>query len=549
MKHSENDINQRLDQETIRAEEVAVVEKAKKPRSPIGVAIAKYATALVVVLVLFWFGFTTVVREGQCAVILRFGAVREEATEAGLYFKLPWPFESVVTYDNRLQYLEANRLETTTKDKRNIILQSYVVWEINDPVLYHNSVGSIGSVDSYLNDQIFSATNSVMGSYDLTALVSLDQQQIKIDRIQDEIFTRVHDICLANYGINVIDVSILRLTLPENNIQAVFEQMKTDRQKEIDSIIAKAELEANKITTEADAEAAEIEGKGETDAAAIKAETEKAVAKIYNDAYAANMDLYEFLTELDTRVATVNSNTVLVVKADEYPFNVLFNYAEIANQDSVLTDLSYILTKLSEKDRNDLVTAISAMIEDVKNGDGYYTAALLQGNLIGASATVDNWTKIAAGDSVTVTITPDEGVAFKVAPIVIAQGATAGAVVERNGVYTCVITGFTTSATITVTGTAEAPMYKAALRQDGLIGASASINKESDIVAADSVIVTISPDAGFAFLEAPVVNAEGASAGVVTADENGVYTCVISGFTADTTITVIGTAEAIASNP
>ena len=197
-----------------------------------------------------------------------------------------------------------------------------------------------------------------------------------------------------------------------------------------------------------------------------------------------------------------------------------------------------------------MVTAISAMIEDVKNGDGYYTAALLQGNLIGASATVDNWTKIAAEDTVTLTITPDQGYSFKVAPVVTVQGATVGNVVaDQNGVYTCEITGFTTSATITVTGTAEAPMYKAALRQDGLIGASASINKESDIVAADSVIVTISPDAGFAFIEAPVVNAEGASAGVVIADENGVYTCVISGFAADTTITVTGTAEAIASNP
>ena len=432
-------------------------EPHKKQRSPLGVLIAKYATAFVVVLVLFWFGFTTVVREGQCAVILRFGAVRTETTEAGLYFKLPWPFESVVNYDNRLQYLEANRLETTTKDKRNIILQSYVVWEINDPVLYHNSVGSIGSVEAYLNDQVFSATNSVLGGYDLAALVSLDAQQIKIDLIQDEIFTRVHDNCLANYGINIVDVSILRLTFPDKNTAAVFEQMQADRQSEIDAIISKAEREANKIINDADIEASEIIGQGTKEAAAIKAETEKAVAKIYNDAYAANMDLYQFLTELDTRVNTVNSNTVLVVKANEYPFNILFNYAEIANKDSVLTDLSYILTQLSEKDRNDLIVAITALIEDANNGDGYHTAALLQGNLIGASAIVDNWAKLSAEDTVTLTITPDQGYSFKVAPVVTVQGATVGNVVaDQNGVYTCVITGFTTSATITVTGTAEA---------------------------------------------------------------------------------------------
>ncbi|MBQ8717379.1 MAG: protease modulator HflC [Clostridia bacterium] len=371
MSYNENHKNDQLDPETVAAETVqqgatdgaVAAVKEKKPRAALGVTIAKYATALVVVLVLFWFGFTTVVREGQCAVILRFGAVRTETTEAGLYFKLPWPFESVVTYDNRLQYLEANRLETTTKDKRNIILQSYVVFEIEDPVLYHNSVGSIGSVDSYLNDQIFSATNSVMGSYELTALVSLDAEQIKIDRIQEEIFTRVHDVCLANYGINVIDVSILRLTLPDNNIQAVFEQMKTDRQKEIDSILAKANLEADKITTEADTEAAEIENQGKIDASEITKETEKAVAKIYNDAQTANVDLYKFLKNLDAMVSSVNSSTILVIDENKYPFNLLFDYADYTTEGTMLFDLSYILERLEEPDRTALINAIGTLIE------------------------------------------------------------------------------------------------------------------------------------------------------------------------------------------
>ncbi|MBQ8356823.1 MAG: protease modulator HflC [Clostridia bacterium] len=350
---------------------VGATPEQKKERSPLGVRIAKYATTLVVVLVLFWFGFTTVVKEGNCAVILRFGAVREEITEAGLYFKLPWPFESVVTYDGKLQCLEANRLETTTKDKRNVIIQSYVVWEIDNPVLYHNSVGSRGAVESYINDQIFSATNSVMGGYNLTALVSLDAEQIRIDQIQEEIFTRVRDNCLANYGINITDVSILRLSLPEANLDAVFEQMRADRQKDIDIILANAYLEANKITTKADADAAEITGQGVTDAAAIKAETEKAVAKIYNDAQAANIDLFKFLKNLDAMVASVNSSTVLIVDENKYPFNLLFDYADYTTEGTVLYDLSYILEQLEEPDRTELINAIADLIEQAaSNGSG-----------------------------------------------------------------------------------------------------------------------------------------------------------------------------------
>jgi membrane protease subunit HflC len=184
--------------------------------------VGKVVTALLVALVLFWFGFICEVREGNCAVILRFGAVRKEVTQAGVYLKLPWPFETVVTYDNRMQYLESGKLETVTKDPTNVVIQSYVVWRIADPVLYHNSVGVKGSAMSYINDQVFSATNSTMGAHNLSALVSLHAEEIRITDIEQEIFTRVHDNCLANYGINVVDVSIERLSLPDTNLDSVF---------------------------------------------------------------------------------------------------------------------------------------------------------------------------------------------------------------------------------------------------------------------------------------------------------------------------------------
>ncbi len=332
-----------------------------------GIHVVKYITAALVVLILFWFGFICQVREGSCAVILRFGAIREQITESGVYMKLPWPFETVVTYDSRLQYLESNRLETTTSDKRNIILQSYVVWQIDDPVLYHNSVGSQGAADTYINDQVFSATNSTLGGYRLTELVSLDQEEIKIDQIQKDIYTRIHDTCLANYGINVVDVSILRISLPGTNLESVFAQMTVDRQKDIDAIIAQAQLESTQITTDAQKEAAQITAEGNTEAAQIKAATETEVARIYAEAQAANLELYQFLMNLDTLAASINENTVLVVKADEYPFNVLSKYSQSMTTDgntTVINDLSYILSKLPEKDRTALTNAISQLIAD-----------------------------------------------------------------------------------------------------------------------------------------------------------------------------------------
>lgn len=343
-------------------------ENVKSTRSSGGLRIAKIIIALSLIVVLGYFGFTCEVREGNCAVILRFGAVRREITEAGLYFKLPWPIETAVKYDSRLQYLESDHLETTTEDKRNVIIQSYAVWRISDPLLFHNSVGTRGVAGSYIKDQVFSATNSVMGGYKLTGLVSLDSEELKIEKIQSEIFERVRSNCLANYGIEVSDVSILRLSLPDTNLESVFDQMRADRQKDIDTIIANAQRDANAIISAADADAASIIADGTTAAAEIKAQTETEVARIYAEAQAANIELYRFLRELDTVISSVGESTVLVVKADSYPFNVLTSYGEyIGGNDStgdvtVINDLSYILTKLPEKDRTALIAAISELI-------------------------------------------------------------------------------------------------------------------------------------------------------------------------------------------
>lgn len=330
----------------------------------------KIIVAVVVVLIIGVFAFTTEVREGNGAIILRFGAPRKVITEAGLYGKLPWPFESVVSFDGRQQYLESDFLETTTKDNRNIILQSYAVWTVSDPLLYYNSLGSAERAESYIKDQIFSATNATMGAYKLSALVSLEKEEIDIDGIQEKIFKQVAETCSTNYGIEVTDVSILRISLPDMNLESVFTQMKADRQKEIDTIIANAEKEANKIKADADAEGAQIVANGEIEAAEIRAKTEKEVAEIYASAQAANVELYKFLLELDTIVESVNEDSVLVVTADSYPFNLLLEYSNMENLGTsdkvIIEDLNYIMNQLDEEDQNALTTGIYTLLKEAE---------------------------------------------------------------------------------------------------------------------------------------------------------------------------------------
>ena len=143
--------------------------------------------------------------------------------------------------------------------------------------------------------------------------------------------------------------------------------MTAARQKEIDAIIANAERDANKIIVEADSQAAQIVAEGKIEAANINAKTEKEVAQIYASAQAANIELYKFLQELDTLVASVNEDSILVVTADSYPFNLLLEYSNSSavgtSNEVVIQDLNYILTKLNETDRNAMVTAIHTLLK------------------------------------------------------------------------------------------------------------------------------------------------------------------------------------------
>ena len=352
--------------------EKLTISREPRERSSFGMRFLKVFIALLLVTAIAYFGFTFEVREGNCAVVLRFGAPRAEITESGLFFRLPWPFENVVQYENRMQYLESNAQETVTKDKRNIILSSYVIWQVEEPLLFHNSVGAYGSTETYIDQQVRSATQSTMGAYNLTELVSLDTETIKTEEIQQKIFEKVKENCEKNYGIKIVDVSILRLSLPDINLQSVFDQMRQDRQTDIDTILANAEKEAMRITNEAEVKAEEIIAQGTNEAAKIKADTEKAVAQIYADAQAANLELYVFLKSLDTLAASVNSGTVLIVSTDEYPFNVLRDYSDMLTDEgdgTIVEDLSYILSQLNEADRQTLINEIGKLLEEAAKGN------------------------------------------------------------------------------------------------------------------------------------------------------------------------------------
>ncbi len=283
----------------------------------------KWIFALIVVAIIGFFGFVFKVNEGQCAVVTRFGAARAEITEAGMFFRLPWPFENVTVYDSRKQYMDSGYLETLTHDKKNVIMQTYAIWSISDPLRYYTSVGSTALAEKYLGDLITNSKNGTMGTYDLSSLVSMKKDDIKIAEIEEIMLKEVNEHAQEQYGIVIHDLRIKRLGLPTTNVQSVFTQMQAERQKYIDQLLAEGERDAKIIKSESDAEAAQIIAEGREQAAQINAETEREVAQIYADAHTQDPELYKFLRKLAALEASVDENTVMIIEMDQAPFDVL----------------------------------------------------------------------------------------------------------------------------------------------------------------------------------------------------------------------------------
>ncbi len=283
----------------------------------------KWIFAALVAVIIVVFGFTLTVREGTSVLVSRFGEIRAIHTDAGLHLKLPWPFEQAVVYDTRSQYLDSGYTETLTNDKKNIILQTYMIWHIADVQKYHMSIGNTGVAADYLNDLLANAKNGVMGGYTLSNLVSTQNNDLRVDEISSDIEEQVRKKALDSYGIAVESVRIKRLALPDANVQSVLEQMVADRQKYANELLAEGKRDAAIITGEANAEAAQILADGKLEAASIDAETERQVAEIYREAYEDNAELFIFLKKLIALENSVNENTVIVMPASDSPFDIL----------------------------------------------------------------------------------------------------------------------------------------------------------------------------------------------------------------------------------
>src|SRR5580692_4341530 len=195
-------------------------------------------------LAIVFYAMAVVVQEGQTALITRFGRPVRANTTAGLHWKLPWPIDQTSWLDMRRRVYETGHTEMLTRDKKNIIARTFVVWRIGDPLAFAQSIGSEGGAEGKLDGLLTNAAIGTLGGHDLSALVS------------------TAPIAMHSYGVAIDQIRIERIALPEENVTAVFEQMRAERRQFAARFEVEGEREAGRIRSEAELEAAKIRAKG-----------------------------------------------------------------------------------------------------------------------------------------------------------------------------------------------------------------------------------------------------------------------------------------------
>ena len=264
-----------------------------------------------------------VVREGQAAVITRLGEPLRIAAEPGLHWKAPWPIDETTYLDMRRRIYETGHTEMLTRDKKNVIARTFVVWRIGDPLLFSQAVGAESQADGKLDGLLTNAAIATLGGHDLSALVSTEPKDLQVDQIESELMASTATVALKNYGVVIEQIRLERISLPEENVTAVFNQMRAERREFAAKYQAEGDREARRIRSEADLEAAKIRAKGDEEAARIRGESAAEVAKTYADAHKVDPQLYRFTRALESLDKLVTNTTSLILRTDAEPFSLL----------------------------------------------------------------------------------------------------------------------------------------------------------------------------------------------------------------------------------
>jgi len=257
-----------------------------------------------------------IVRERDYALVFALGEVKKVISQPGLYFKLPPPFQNVVTLDRRLLTIdvqEAERIQTS--EKKNLLIDSFVKWRISDPRLYYVTFGgNERAARERLQAQIRDALNASVNIRTVKDVVSLERDVIMTE-VLNSVIKRAEPL-----GVQIVDVRLKRIEFAPEISESVYRRMESERLRVANELRSIGAAESEKIRAEADKQREQILAEAYGRAQAVMGEGEATAAAIYAKAYGVDPSFYSFYKSLEGYKAAFGkpSDVMIVDPSSEY---------------------------------------------------------------------------------------------------------------------------------------------------------------------------------------------------------------------------------------
>lgn len=284
------------------------------------IAVTIFIILIVAIMLLYFVSFQ--VREIESALVTTFGKPTRQTTAPGWYFKWPAPIERVYKFDSRMRVFEADLGETTTKGAVPIIVNTYIVWKIAEPLVFFNAVGTVREAENKLLNQLSDTQNKIIGQHDFAEFVNSDPLKIKFEDIQGEMLADLKQSVRADYGIEIKTLGIKQLKISEDVSKDVFERMRAERNRKTESTIAEGNAEAVRIKTDADSKKTELLAAVDARAKAIHAEGDAEAAQYYK-LLEEDPEFAIFLRNIEALKKYLEKRSTIVFSADTEPFELL----------------------------------------------------------------------------------------------------------------------------------------------------------------------------------------------------------------------------------
>ncbi|AOZ96111.1 protease modulator HflC [Butyrivibrio hungatei] len=269
---------------------------------------------LIIVFAIILGSSTYIVHQNEYVTVRRFGKIVAIAKEPGLHFKTPF-IDSTQSITAKVILYDIPASDVITKDKKSMITDTYVIWKVEDPLKYVQTLNAIEArAEERIEASVYNATKNAISSMSQDEVIEARGEQLT------QLITQEANSDMEGYGISVVQAQIKALDLPDDNKQAVYERMISERNNIAASYTAQGDAEAQKIHNETDKQVAIIKAEAEKNAAVLEAEGESAYMETLSKAYDTEdkAEFYSYIRGLDAlKKSLVGEKTLVLDKNSE----------------------------------------------------------------------------------------------------------------------------------------------------------------------------------------------------------------------------------------